>query len=83
MTLTLLLCNAYNAPWPKDFSPEAFCYGEDLTPVLNDRDIKELSPEDQVHMAEALVFENKDMKGGVWYGTYLAGLEILLAQEVV
>lgn len=72
MTLTILLANAFNAPWPKEFNPESFILPDnDLTKIEDSIEIEEMDEEDQTSMATTLLQENEEIRGSKFWNTYL------------
>ena len=78
-TITLLLENAWNAPWPKEFNSEPFFTDEDLTPVTNSDQIRRLDLDMQYDMANGVVENNEHIERSLFWGAYIFPLK----QELV
>ena len=79
MTLTLLLQNLFNAPWPKTFNAEGFTT-PNMESIQNSNDISILPWDDQKDMANALVTENEDMFGTPFHSCYISPIKRELAR---
>lgn len=75
-TLTPILINCYNAPWPKKFNASAFIEpNEDMTPITRDTQIKAMDLEDKKSMASMLLEENQELRDTPFFNAFLFPIE--------